>query len=232
LEGATAQEFQHQTIVRAANEATDSSWRDVVQLVLVLVTIEGALWSQGTAQARWILLAFVTLIMCVLWSRPRVRELGLGWRGMTGASIALPIAFVVSSALFIVAWRTGTLKILYGDRPVSWHAIHYVIWALEQQFLLNAFFYKRFENLIGDNTRALLATAVLFSAVHIPNPVLVPATFLGGLFFVSVFRRFRNIYPLAVAHAMLGLTLALTIPDHWLRHMRVGIGFFRFHLQG
>jgi hypothetical protein len=60
----------------------------------------------------------------------------------------------------------------------------------------------------------------------------MPATFIGGLFFVELFRRFRNIYPLAVAHAMLGLTLAITIPDDWLRHMRVGLGFFHFHPQG
>ena len=209
-----------------------NSWQDVVQLLLVLTTIECTLWTQGKVQSRWFLVAFVTLVLCVIWSRPRVSELGIGFRGLSGASLALPIAVVVSSAILIVAWRMETLKILYGDRPVSWHAIFYAIWALEQQFILNSFFYKRFENLFGDNAKALLITAGLFSLVHIPNPILMPATFIGGLFFVSMFRRFRNIYPLALAHAMLGLTLAISIPDHWLRHMRVGLGFFRFHLQG
>jgi membrane protease YdiL (CAAX protease family) len=218
--------------VELTRQTGEASWQDVAQLLLVLATIEGTLWTQGRLQARWFWVALVTLIVCVLWSRPRVSELGIGLRGVSGASLALPVALVVSSAILIVAWRMGTLKILYGDQPVSWHAIFYALWALEQQFILNSFFYRRFENLLGDNAKALLVTAVIFSLVHIPNPVLVPATFLGGLFFVSMFRRFRNIYPLALAHAMLGLTLAISIPDHWLRHMRVGLGFFRFHLRG
>jgi hypothetical protein len=144
----------------------------------------------------------------------------------------LPIAFAACSMGILVAWQAGTLKHLYGDRPVTWHALSYSIWALEQQFILNSFFYRRFEALLGVRDRAVWMTALLFGLVHIPNPVLVPATFAGGLFFVAVFRRYQNLYPLALAHAMFGITLALTIPDHWLRHMRVGIGYFRFHPFG
>jgi membrane protease YdiL (CAAX protease family) len=218
--------------VETAKQDRRTSWRDIVHIALVLVTIEGALWTEGRLQARWSEAAFVTLILCVVWSRPRIRELGVGWRGMAGASVAIPVAFLASSAVILLAWWAGTLKILYGNMPVSWHAIFYAIWALEQQFVLNSFFYVRFEGLMGDSTRTLILTALLFSLVHIPNPVLVPATFVGGLFFVYLFRRFRNIYPLALAHALLGLTLAISIPDHWLRHMRVGLGFFHFHPLG
>jgi len=207
-------------------------WRDIVQLVLVLGTIEATLWTEGPTQSHLFVVALVTLIGCVLWNRPRPGELGLGFKGMTEASIAIPIAFVACSAMIMLAWWAGTLKILYGDRPVSWHAIFYAIWALEQQFILNSFFFRRFESLLNDSTRAIIVTAVLFSLVHIPNPVLVPATLIGGLFFVWLFNRFRNIYPLAIAHAMLGLTIAITVPDHWLHHMRVGLGFLRFHIRG
>jgi membrane protease YdiL (CAAX protease family) len=69
---------------------------------------------------------------------------------------------------------------------------------------------------------------VLFSAAHLPNLVLVAATVVAAVFFVSVFQRWRNIYPLAIAHAMLGLSLAASVPDPVLRHMRVGIGFLHF----
>ena len=70
---------------------------------------------------------------------------------------------------------------------------------------------------------------MLFSFVHIPNPVLVPATLIGGMFFVEAFRRWRNIYPLGIAHAALGLSLAIAVPDSWMHHMRVGLSFLRFH---
>jgi len=204
----------------------------VVQIVAVLITMEGALWSQGRDQARWYIAAIVVLVISVLSSRPRISELGLGWQGLKGSFWAVPLAAIVCGIAILVSAEFGTLAILYGSKPVSWRAIFYAIWALEQQFILNAFFYKRFESLLGNTMIAVVVTALLFALVHIPNPVLVPATFLGGIFFVEVFRRWRNIYPIAIAHAMFGLTLAITIPDHWIRHMRVGLGFLKFRMHG
>lgn len=201
-------------------------------MVAVLVTMEGALWSQGRHQARWYLAAVVVLIISVLFSHPRARELGIGWQGIKGSAWTIPLAALICGIGVLIADQFGTLSILYGSKPVYWHSIFYAIWALEQQFILNSFFYKRFESLLGDTTIAVVITALLFALVHIPNPVLVPATFLGGIFFVETFRRWRNIYPIAIAHAMFGLTLAITIPDNWIRHMRVGLGFLKFKMHG
>jgi hypothetical protein len=212
-----------------SNPGVAKNWL-LVQLSAVLLTIEGALWTHGRAQAYWFVIAFTTLILCIVLSRPNVRDLGIGFNGILGASIAIPVALAFSFAALLAAYYWGTLRVLYGSSPVSWHAIFYAIWAFEQQFILNSFFYKRFEWLLGTGLSSMVLTAALFSLVHIPNPVLMPATFIGGLFFVAVFRRWRNIYPLAIAHAIMGLTLAITIPDNWIRHMRVGIGYFRFHL--
>jgi len=210
----------------------ESRFWSVFQIVLLLATMEGALWSEGRWQVRWYVASLVVLAVCVLLSHPRVNALGVGLRGMRGAAWTIPLAALACGATIVIAAKLGTLALLHGPQPVYWHSIFYAIWALEQQFILNSFFYKRFEHLMGDTTVAVLVTAVLFSLVHIPNPVLVPATFLGGLLFVESFRRWRNIYPLAIAHAMFGLTLAITFPDEWIRHMRVGIGFLRFHVHG
>jgi hypothetical protein len=32
-------------------------------------------------------------------------------------------------------------------------------------------------------------------------------------------------------HAALGLSLAATLPDSLIHHLRVGIGYFRFHIH-
>jgi hypothetical protein len=34
-----------------------------------------------------------------------------------------------------------------------------------------------------------------------------------------------------VAHAILGLTIAITVPDNIHRHMRVGIGYYHYHVH-
>jgi membrane protease YdiL (CAAX protease family) len=204
----------------------------VVQMVLLLGTMEAALWSPRRQQALWYLIALSVLLVCVAVSHPRARDLGLGWNGLRGSLWTIPFAALLCGLAVLIAYEVGTLSVLYGPHPVYWHSLGYAVWALEQQFILNSFFYKRFESLLGDTTIAVVVTALLFSLMHIPNPVLVPATFVGGIFFVEVFRRWRNIYPIAVAHAMFGLTLAITIPNHWIRNMRVGIGFLRFHIRG
>ncbi len=204
----------------------------IFQILLLLGTMEGALWSQGPTQLYWYLASLTVLLLCVLLSYPRSETLGLGLRGLRGAAWVIPFAAVMCGLAIFLAAEFGTLTVLYGPRPVYWHSIFYATWALEQQFILNSFFYIRFEHLLGNTTATVFTTACLFSLVHIPNPVLVPATFLGGLLFVGTFRRWRNIYPLAIAHAMFGLTLAITIPEQWIRHMRVGLGFLRFHVHG
>jgi hypothetical protein len=44
-----------------------------------------------------------------------------------------------------------------------------------------------------------------------------------------MFRRYRSIVPLGLAHAALGLTMAASFSDSLLHHMRVGIGYLVLH---
>jgi membrane protease YdiL (CAAX protease family) len=69
----------------------------------------------------------------------------------------------------------------------------------------------------------------LFALAHIPSPLLALLSLLGALFFCEMFRRYRNLFPLGVVHAALGLTIASSLPDHWLHHMRVGLGYLTYH---
>jgi len=59
--------------------------------------------------------------------------------------------------------------------------------------------------------------------------LLTVLSFLGGLLFCELFRRWRNLYPLGIIHAALGLTIAASLPDKWLHHMRVGMGDLTLH---
>ncbi len=122
-----------------------------------------------------------------------------------------------------------------GGRPNSrqptWPALRsvwgYLIWALIQEFILQSFFFNRFEELYGGSAAVWIAST-LFAAAHLPSPVLTTATLIGALFFCEMFRRYRSIYPLGVVHAMLGLSIFLVTPDSLLHHMRVGIGYLKY----
>jgi membrane protease YdiL (CAAX protease family) len=113
-------------------------------------------------------------------------------------------------------------------QPVPWRrAWQYAIWAMQQEFILQSYFYLRLESLLGSR-RGVLGAALLFSVAHLPSPVLTLLSFIGGLLFCEMFRRYRNIFPLGLVHAVLGLTIAASLPDSLLHHMRVGLGYLLY----
>ena len=152
------------------------------------------------------------------------RELGIRGNGFVASLWSWPVAGLGMAMVLIMGLLAGTLHPLDPGTP-RWHALIYLAWALEQQFLLQSFFFVRLERV---TRQPALAAALLFSSVHIPNLALVLATAFAGWFFCECFRRWRNLYPLAVAHAGLGLALASAVPDSWLHHMRVGISYLKY----
>jgi membrane protease YdiL (CAAX protease family) len=105
----------------------------------------------------------------------------------------------------------------------------YTLWSAVQQFLLQCFFLSRLLRLIPKPKSAAAAAALLFALAHLPNPFLTPITLLWGFVACLIFLRYCNLYPLAIAHAIFGVTIALTVPGHLDHNMRVGLGYLTYH---
>jgi membrane protease YdiL (CAAX protease family) len=198
-----------------------------LQLILAYAFMEQALWSKRLAyQNRWVFITALTILVFVAVDRPSLGRLGLGLPTGFGAGVILAVSLTTAAILVFAVHGAG------GQIPANptWPSLHlawqYVIWALAQEFMLQSFFYTRCEELFG-SSKAVWIAATLFAAAHLPSPILTTFTLLGGLFFCEMFRRYRSIYPIGVVHAVLGLTLAVTMPDSLLHHMRVGIGYLR-----
>jgi membrane protease YdiL (CAAX protease family) len=202
-----------------------SGLADWLQVGLVFTLIVAAVWTQpGRVNAGVTLSA----ALCTLWFTARggysVRELGLA-RPVSGAIWMLVYGAALAIALLAVG---SALKSLGPSHPVPWNrAWQYAIWALAQEFILQSFFYVRLDSLLGGR-RAVWAAAFLFAATHIPSPLLTLLSFGGGLLFCEMFRRHRNIFSLGLVHAALGLTIAASLPDSLLHHMRVGVGYLSY----
>ncbi len=203
------------------------------QLIVVYGLIECALWSRHLAlRNRWALAAAIAIVVFValdaaLSDQPALRRLGLGLPTTLGATVVLAVSLVAALFLiFMVRWAGGYVPVngIWPNISENWA---YVIWALIQEFILQSFFFTRCEDLFGGDSAVWIA-ATLFAAAHLPSPLLTTFTFIAALFFCSMFRRYRSIYPIAVVHAMLGLTVAMTMPDNLLHHMRVGIGYLKY----
>ena len=212
----------------ASHRNTTWPW---TRLLIAYALLEWALWTSDRGIQQIASLAFITwVIITTIAGRRKMRDLGLGIRGFRGASIAIPIALLAAVLILFTSWSAGALRPLYGSRPVA-HALGYTLWATIQEFILNSYFFLTLEEILPRSRDAAIGAVFLFAFAHIPNPVLVAGTLLLSAFSVALFRRYRNIYPLGIAHAILGLSLALAVPDALLRHMRVGIGYYHFVIK-
>jgi len=205
-----------------------SGWISGLEILAAWAMIEMTIWTSGKTQLRLFWVSALFIIASTIIHRPRLNEIGLGKRGLWSSLWVVPAALVLASAAALLAWEAGTLHPLFGAIGIATHSSAYFVWAVFQQFILQSYFFLRLEKLISTR-RAVILSATLFCLVHIPNPVLVVVCLFAGWFACEVFRRTRNIYALGIAHAILGLTIAVTVPDHIQRHMRVGIGYYHYH---
>lgn len=198
------------------------------QLVIAYGLIECALWSPRLAiRNRWALAAAIVIVIFLLVDRPSIRRMGLGLPSTLGASVVLAISFVLAVVMIFFVESIGGQIAPMPTWTTLYRSGGYVIWALLQELLLQSFFFTRCEDLFG-SPAAVWVAATLFAAAHLPNLILMTLTLVGGLFFCAMFRRIRSIYPIGIVHALLGLTVAITMPDSLLHHMRAGIGFLQY----
>jgi membrane protease YdiL (CAAX protease family) len=194
----------------------------------VYVSLEGALWTTGIVQGAFMILTVALAANWTLCARRSWRDLGLEPASMRGGWWIAPVGATIAGLILLGAWRWHTLRPPAGTLADDADVVLSLIWALMQQFLAQSFFFLRLEQLLRSGPLAVIATALVFASAHIPNPVLVPVTLAGGLILSEVFRRYRTIYLLAVAHALVALALAMSVPESILHDMRVGIGYILY----
>lgn len=210
-------------------DATLSVPRDrtaLIEIGLVYCLILVAVWTpQGQLNKCVCLAAALATVGLSLRGRYSASEAGLN-RPMAGSVVTLAAGVLLVG---VIAGLGLLLRSFGPPQPLPWmRAWQYAVWSLLQEFILQSFMYVRLESLYGSR-RAVLVAAFLFAVAHLPSPVLTMLSFLGALFFCEMFRRYRNLYALGVVHAALGLTIAASLPDSLMHHMRVGLGYLTYH---
>ncbi len=196
-------------------------------MVVAYLLIVGALWSYGPVQQVLIWLDASWIFCCTLLQLRSARELGLGAQGFRQSSWFPLASLAVMAAGLWMACSIGALHIPQSHIQV-WRAYSYALWAFEQEFILQSFLFLNLEQILGTRS-AIISSTLLFASAHVPNLLLTLCTFVGGLLFTSIFARYRNLWTVGMVHALLGLTIAFTAPDSINHHMRVGLGYLRYH---
>ncbi len=206
-----------------------------------LILIEAFAFCAYVAWYIWQLQAFIRLSWLVfpVWILAsfivhREPPKTIGWRAdnlwlatKRSAMIFLPCI----AALCIVGIVLGALNrprhhLLFPNRFFG-----YMAFCLLQQVGLNSYSTNRLLGAIDSPELAALLAGAIFAALHWPNPVLVPLTFIGGVAMAWLFARERNIIPLAIFQGILGTLVWWAFPVAWHHAMRVGPGFYRFHAR-
>lgn len=202
--------------------------RDLMETVVPYGLILLVIWTPRLWQRYlwWIAAASIVIVTCI--SFDGRRAMGLRTTNFGRSLWVVAAALLLAGAAVLVAARLHTLHMPPG--PLAFIATYcaYALWSGVQQFLLQGIFLQRLLRLIPDTTHAALAAALLFASAHLPSAILTPMTLAWGFAACLLFLRYRNLYSLAIAHAILGITVAITIPGPVDHNMRVGLGYLTY----
>ena len=203
-----------------------------LEVALIFGGIIAYIWCwRHTYPHAWMALLAVVLASHVL-HRDTLHGLGLGSTDLrNSAKWVLPLAVLFYVPMLYYGFEHDRLMLL---RPM-WNSVllllGYGSWCVFQQYLTQGYFHNRLMLIVRNTHVRAVLVGVMFSATHIPNVILMVATFVAGVVFAEVFARYHNIWPLALAQAVGGLLLAAVSPEHLIHHMRVGPGYFFYGLR-
>jgi membrane protease YdiL (CAAX protease family) len=201
---------------------------DLFELTVGYGLILSVIWTPRPLQ-RWLYwIAIAWFAFSIVRSFSGWRSFGCSATGFWRSAWVVAVALVMAAGAVMVA---GSLHTLH--RPsglLQWVLAFggYTIWSLAQQFLLQGYFLARLVRVLPSATLAAVTAAAIFSIAHLPNPILTVLTLVWGLAACLVFLKVRNLWTLAMAHAIFGIAVAITIPATTLHNMRVGLGYLRY----
>lgn len=204
-----------------------NAW-DFIEVLVGYGLILSVIWTSRPLQQWLYFLALGWFIVSITLSFEGWKAMGCCvagfWRSLWVVGLALVMAFI--AAYFACSFHT----LHHPGGPAEWVRTFagYTIWSLVQQLLLQGYFLVRLLRIMPSGTTAAITTASVFALAHLPNPILTPLTLIWGVAACLVFLRSRNVYPLAIAHAIFGICVAITIPASVLHNMRVGLGYIKY----
>jgi hypothetical protein len=121
--------------------------------------------------------------------------------------------------LLVTAFLATPAYLMDGEISISLDGlVGYFFWALFQQFLVVAGFWRNFRS-------HALPAALVFSLAHAPNVPLMLLVLAAETLWLLLFARFRNLFSLALAHAVAALIAGQALVPDWIPSLRVGLHY-------
>jgi len=197
----------------------------LLRLLFSFALLELALWAPLPVGILFGIAALWYMSLQVYRAAVNARSIGLDFGDVLRHSWLLGATFMLALSVLAIAYFSGSLHRLWGMRHPWWGVAAYALWAFVQEFMLQCFCLPMLRAVFSKASALLLAGAI-FAVAHLPNPNLTLVAFFAGVAFTALYASRRNLFVVALIHAVLGLTLAVSTPDHWFHELRVGRDFF------
>jgi membrane protease YdiL (CAAX protease family) len=154
----------------------------------------------------------------------RHREWGFAPRALGAGLIR---ALLVTLVLGLVILGAGAaLGTLHDRRDFLGSLWPLILWGGAQQWVLQTVVLREAQRATSRHVGIVIA-ALLFGAVHLPNPFLAPVTALAALFWCRIYDRYPNIIPLALSHALGTLAVVYAFNESITGRLRIGAAYLR-----
>jgi len=164
-----------------------------------------------------------------IWHDARRREWGFAPRALApGLAWSLAITIPLAAVILAAGAAIGTL---HDRRDFLGNLAPLVVWGGAQQWVLQTVVLRDAQR--ATTRRAgIVVAALLFGAVHLPNPFLTVVTIVGALAWCSLYDRWPNILPLALSHGLGTLALLYAFNPETTGRLRVGAAYLRLANAG
>jgi hypothetical protein len=166
----------------------------------------------------------VLLAVAASWRRRSLtpNSLGLGWDEFRASGRRWSVVWIFSVCLFLIVGN----RRLFGFAALT-HGAVYFAWAAAQQVVYQSMTCLPLRNNVKSRWLAAGLAGVAFSIMHVPNPILVPATYVWGVASSLLFERCRSVWGLALLQMMLASTLFWITPPELNRDFRIGPYYYQ-----
>jgi membrane protease YdiL (CAAX protease family) len=167
------------------------------------------------------------VVILTVWHNRLHGEWGLS-RRVLGPSLRYGLAITVPLTLVILT-AGAAIGTIHDRRDFLGSLGPLVIWGGVQQWVLQTVVLREAQRTTS-RRRGIVIAALLFGAIHLPNPFLTAVTISGGLVWCWLYDRYPNIIPLALSHGLGTLAILYAFDAAITGRLRIGASYLRLNL--
>jgi membrane protease YdiL (CAAX protease family) len=179
---------------------------------------------EGNVSREFVYVPSTLVVMLTVWHNVRHGEWGLSWRAL-GPGLQLALAITLPLALLILG-SGAVIGTLHDRRDFLGNLARLVVWGGAQQWVLQTVVLREAQRATSRRAGIVVA-ALLFGAVHLPNPFLAPVTAGGALIWCWLYDRYPNVIPVALSHALGTLAILYAFDASITGRLRIGASYLR-----